>query len=51
LDEWVAFEYAKVRRYYVDLGLAERTEIGWFDGPHTIHGTETFAFLAKWLGR
>ena len=33
LDSWVAYEYAKVRRGYVKLGLADRTEIEWFDQP------------------
>jgi len=51
LDEWVAFEYAKVRRYYADLKIPERTEIEWFDGPHTINGVGTFAFLERRLGR
>lgn len=48
-DEWVAHEYAKVRRLYVDLGIPERTEIEWFDGPHTINGQGTFDFLHKHL--
>ena len=53
-DEWVAYEYAKVRRFYVGLGLGERTEIEFFDGPHTIHGEGTFEFLhrhLKWPAR
>ncbi|MEX2304300.1 MAG: dienelactone hydrolase family protein [Bryobacterales bacterium] len=48
-DEWVAYEYAKVRRFYVGLGLAERTAIEFFDGPHTIHGVGTFEFLQRHL--
>ncbi|MEM7476972.1 MAG: hypothetical protein AAF483_18460 [Planctomycetota bacterium] len=49
-DEWVAFEYAKVRHLYAaKLGIADRTEIEWFAGPHTIHGQGTFAFLHKHL--
>ncbi len=48
-DEWVAAEYARVRRLYVRLGLAERTAIEFFDGPHVIHGVGTFAFLHKHL--
>jgi dienelactone hydrolase len=44
-DEWVAYEYAKTRRHYVKLGLADRTAIEFFDGPHTIHGKGTFDFL------
>jgi len=49
VDEWVAYEYAKVRRGYVKLGLPDRTEIDWFNGPHTIHGTATFDFLQTHL--
>ena len=45
MDEWVAHEYAKVRRHYVRLGIPERTGIEFFDGPHEIHGVATFAFL------
>jgi hypothetical protein len=48
-DEWVAYEYAKTRRRYVLLGLGDRTEIEFFDGPHTIHGEGTFAFLHRHL--
>ena len=44
-DEWVAYEYAKVRRLYANLGIPERTEIEFFNGPHTIHGVGTFKFL------
>ena len=48
-DEWVAYEYAKVRRLYTDLGIPERTEIEYFDGPHQIHGEGTFRFLHRYL--
>ena len=44
-DEWVAEEYAKTRRHYVELGLGDQTEIEFFDGPHTIHGVRTYEFL------
>jgi dienelactone hydrolase len=50
-DEWVAYEYAKVRRLYADLKIPERTTIEFFDGPHTINGKRTFEFLhhhLKW---
>lgn len=50
IDEWVAFEYARTRFRYDKLGVGERTEIEFFDGPHCIHGVGTFAFLRKWLG-
>lgn len=48
-DEWVAYEYAKVRRFYTKLGIPGKTEIEFFDGPHTIHGVGTFAFLRRHL--
>jgi dienelactone hydrolase len=48
-DEWVAYEYAKVRRLYDRLGLGGRTAIEFFDGPHTIHGRGTFDFLHRHL--
>lgn len=46
-DEWVSYEYAKVRRLYAKLGISERTEIEFFDAGHTIHGVGTFEFLRK----
>ena len=49
LDEYVAFEYAKVRRFYAQMGIADRTEIEFFVGGHQIHGQGTFAFLHKHL--
>ena len=49
-DEWVAYEYAKVRRRYADLRIPDRTEIEFFDGPHEIHGVGTFRFLHRHLG-
>jgi len=48
-DEWVAREYDRVRRQYEKLGIGERTEIEYFDGPHTIHGVGTFEFLHRQL--
>jgi hypothetical protein len=48
-DEWVAYEYAKVRKLYVKLGIADRTEIEFFSGPHEIHGEGTFRFLHRHL--
>jgi dienelactone hydrolase len=48
-DEWVAHEYAKVRFLYAQLGLADRTEIEFFQGAHSINGQGTFAFLHKHL--
>ena len=49
-DEWVAFEYAKVRRFYdMQMKLPDRTEIEFFSGPHTINGKGTFEFLHRHL--
>lgn len=49
LDEYVAFEYAKVRRLYSRLRLQDRTAIEFFSGGHEINGQGTFAFLHKHL--
>ncbi len=49
LDEWVAYEYAKVRRFYTFLGIPERTTIEFFNGVHEIHGVGTFRFLHEYL--
>jgi len=49
-DEWVAYEYAKVRRFYVTrMKLPEQTTIEFFDGPHSINGKATFDFLRQHL--
>jgi dienelactone hydrolase len=49
IDEWVAYEYAKVRRLYARLKLPERTAIEFFSGGHEIHSQGTFAFLDRHL--
>ena len=49
-DEWVSYEYAKVRRIYNKLGIGDRTTIEYFDGPHTVHGVGTYDFLHQKLG-
>jgi dienelactone hydrolase len=48
-DEWVAHEYARVRRFYAKLNIPDRTEIEFFNGPHTINGQGTFKFLHRHL--
>jgi len=50
-DEWVAYEYARTRRVYVMMGQEANTGIEYFNGPHSIHGVGTFAFLENHLGR
>ena len=49
LDEWVAGEYAKVRRLYDRLGIGDHTAIEFFNGGHTINGVGTFDFLHRHL--
>ena len=49
-DEWVSFEYAKVRYLYSHrLKIGDRCEMEVFDGPHTINGQGTYEFLHKHL--
>jgi hypothetical protein len=48
-DEWVAYEYAKVRRMYDELDLGDRTEIEFFPGGHSVNGQRTFQFLERHL--
>lgn len=49
VDEWVAYEYAKVRRHYDEAGIGDRTRIEFFNGPHMIHGVGTVEFLKQFL--
>ena len=49
LDQFVAFEYAKVREFYDRMNETDNTEADFFNGPHTIHGVETFKFLRRHL--
>ncbi|MFM9963260.1 MAG: alpha/beta hydrolase family protein [Planctomycetaceae bacterium] len=48
-DEWVAWEYSKVKRHYDKLGIGNRSEIEFFIGPHTINGQATYEFLHRHL--
>jgi len=48
-DEWVAYEFAKVRRLYAKLGVPDHTEIEFFEGGHIINGKGTFDFLHRHL--
>lgn len=49
MDEWISFEYAKVRRFYDKMGIPKNTAMEFFNGPHTIHGVGTFEFLREHL--
>jgi hypothetical protein len=48
-DSWVAHEYARVRRLYALLGLADRTEIEFFQGGHSMRLDGALEFLHKHL--
>lgn len=48
-DEWVGYEYARVRRFYAEMGIPQNTAIEWWNGPHAIHGVGTFEFLRRHL--
>jgi dienelactone hydrolase len=49
-DEWVAYEYAKVRWFYdTQMRMPERTTIEFFNGPHEINRQGTFQFLHRHL--
>lgn len=49
IDEQVSYEYSKVRRFYDEIGIGDRTTIEYFNGPHQIHGVGTYEFLHKHL--
>ena len=47
IDEWVAFEYAKVNRLYDKLKIPEQTRIEYFNGGHEIHAVGTLEFIKQ----
>lgn len=47
--EWVNYEYGKVRYFYDQFGMGNRTEMEQFNGGHTMRGVGTFAFLHEHL--
>ena len=48
-DDWIGYEFGKVKRTYDLLGVGDKTGIAYFNRGHEIDGTETFLFLAKHL--
>ncbi len=44
-----AKEFAIVKEFYEKLGIGDRAQIHVHNGGHEIVGTESFAFLEKWL--
>jgi dienelactone hydrolase len=49
-DEWVASEYGKVKYFYDQFNLGDKTEIEFFNGGHSMKLDGTFKFLHKHLG-
>lgn len=48
-DEWVSYEYGKVRYFYDKFNLGDKTTIEYFNGGHSMRSVGTFAFLHKHL--
>lgn len=48
-DEWVAYEYAKVKYFYDQFNFGDKTEIEYFNGGHSSRNEGTFKFLHKHL--
>ena len=48
-DEWVGYEYAKVKYLYDQFNLGDNTRIEYFNGGHSSKNDETFQFLHKHL--
>ncbi len=48
-DEWVSYEYGKVRNFFDRFGLGDETEIEFFNGGHSMKSVGTFKFLHKHL--
>ncbi|MFN0102696.1 MAG: dienelactone hydrolase family protein [Bryobacteraceae bacterium] len=49
IDEWVSYEYAKVRLLFAQWQLSDRTAIEYFSGVHQIWGHGAFEFLHRHL--
>jgi dienelactone hydrolase len=48
-DEWVSYEYGKVRYVYDKFNLEDKTTIEFFNGGHSMRNEGTFKFLHKHL--
>jgi dienelactone hydrolase len=49
IDEWVAYEFARVKRRYLQLGVPDNAELRYFVGGHEINLPLTQSFLEKHL--
>lgn len=50
IDEWVAFEYAKVKRLYDKLNIPHMTDIEYFNGGHEINAVGSLKFIERHFG-
>ena len=48
-DEWVGYEYAKIKYLYDQFNCEDKTEIEYFNGGHSMRCEGTFTFLKKHL--
>ncbi|MBK5279542.1 MAG: dienelactone hydrolase family protein [Bacteroidia bacterium] len=48
-DEWVAYEYGKVKYVYDKFNLEDKTTIEYFNGGHSMRNEGSFKFLHKHL--
>jgi len=48
-DEWVAYEYEKVRSLYTQFGKGDKTNIEYFNGGHASRNKDVFDFLHQHL--
>jgi cephalosporin-C deacetylase-like acetyl esterase len=51
VDEWVAYEFAKVKRFYDEMGIGDRIAFEYFNGPHKINAVGTIEFIRMHLPR
>lgn len=47
--EWTAYAWKQTEALLDHIGLSDRIRLAEFNGPHEIHGVETFEFLDFWL--
>ena len=48
-DEWVAYEYGKVKYIYDQFNIGDKTDIEFFNGGHSMKSVGSFEFLHKHL--
>lgn len=48
-DEWVSYEYGKVKYFYDQFNAGDKTTLEYFNGGHSMRGEGSFRFLHKHL--